>query len=334
MKKELFTFLVTVGTVIGSGFLSGKEIVVFFSRFGLMSFPCIVLAFFLFWALFYFFLTHGQGAIERLKVSKFSNLINILICLTLSSAMFAGSIDLVSFTGIAFSCLVLFIILACCYYIIRNGIGSLEKLNLLLVPLMVVLLIVCVGKLLVKGQLEAGVYSFSYVGIFYSIMYVFLNCSNSGLVIAHVGSGLTRKQKARVSFFSALVLCVILLLANIVLLENNTVFAEDMPLLALFAGGTKTVMQVVILFGCVTTLFSLVYSVSQSLRGLFKSRLMVYSLSVVVPLVISFLGFGPIVSYLYPVTSVLGIALLSDLFFVPFFKQTYKCIHARSKNAK
>lgn len=334
MRKALLTFLVTVGTVIGSGFLSGKEIVVFFSRFGLISYPCIALAFFLFWGLFYFFMTHGTGAIERLKNSRLSNLINIIICLTLSSAMFAGSVDLLGFSGTAISCIVLFAILTCCYYIIKKGIGSLEKLNLILVPLMIVLLVICVGRSLVGGAVKLSAPTFSYMGIYYSFMYVLLNCSNSGIVIAHMGRDLTRKQKARVSFFSALVLCIILLLANTLLLQNDGVFSEDMPLLSLFSGGAKLVMQVVILFGCVTTLFSLVYSVSQSLRGLFKSRLTIYGLSVVVPLVISFLGFGLIVSYFYPITSILGLALLSDLFFIPFFKQAYKSIHYRRKNAK
>ena len=38
--------LAIVGTIVGSGFISGKEIAVFFTRFGLFSYPCIFLAFF------------------------------------------------------------------------------------------------------------------------------------------------------------------------------------------------------------------------------------------------------------------------------------------------
>jgi len=334
MGNAFLTFLVTIGTVIGSGFLSGKEIVVFFSRFGIFSFPCIIIAFFLFWGLFYFFLIQGDKAINRLENSHLANILNIVICLILSSAMLAGSIDLISFAGNFISTLVLMLILACCFLIIKRGAKSLEKLNLLLVPLMVFILLVCIMKIIFTGHLSLRNPSFSYLGIFYSVMYVVLNTSNSGIVIAHMGKGLTRKQKVRVSFFSALVLCVILLLANTVLLQNEGVFAEDMPLLALFSGSQKVIMQVVILFGCVTTLFSLVYSVSLGLRGLFKSATSKFALSVVFPLVVSFLGFGVIVTNFYPVTSVLGAYLLFDLFLLPFFKQTYQRIHNRGKNAK
>ena len=48
--------LAIVGTIVGSGFISGKEIAVFFTRFGLFSYPCIFLAFFLFWGIFYLIL--------------------------------------------------------------------------------------------------------------------------------------------------------------------------------------------------------------------------------------------------------------------------------------
>lgn len=334
MKKAFLTFIVMVGTVIGSGFLSGKEIVVFFSRFGLFSFPCIVFAFFLFWGLFQYFLMQGEKAVTRLENSKLSIFINFFICLVLSGAMFAGSIDAISSAGVAFAVITIALVLLCCFFIICKGLGSLEKLNLLLVPFMVIMLLSFVLGLIFRGKVEVTTKSISFVGIFYSFLYVLLNTSNSGIVIAHMGANLSHKQKARVSFFSALVLCLILLLVNLVLLQNPEAFEKDMPLLSLFDGWQGVVMQVVILFGCVTTLFSLVYSMSQSLRGLIRNRLVLFIICVVAPFLISFLGFGFIVSYFYPVTSVLGACLLSELFFVPFFKQAYKRVHDRGENAK
>ena len=60
MAKVFVAVLVLFGAVLGSGFASGKEIVVFFSRFGNLSFLYIFLAAFLFFLLFYFFLKNAE----------------------------------------------------------------------------------------------------------------------------------------------------------------------------------------------------------------------------------------------------------------------------------
>lgn len=332
MNKAMLTYMVMVGTVIGSGFLSGKEIVVFFSRFGYLSFLCIPIAFCLFWALFYFFLNHGGIAIRRLQKSRFSNLLNIFICIVLSAAMFAGAADLVSFTGRFLTIMIMAIIIFCCFHVIRNGMGSLEKMNLIMVPFMVVILFICLCFQFGDGPIQNVSSGFSTWGIYYAIMYVILNTANSGIVIANMGETLSVKQKRKVAFFAAFTLCAILLLANIVLLKHAYAFEQDMPLLSLFDGWQQVIMQVVILFGCVTTLFSLVYTLAGSIRVFMQRSLFVSLTSVGFPFGLSFLGFGFIVSHFYPITSVLGIFLLCDLFFIPFFKQIHERVHASGKH--
>lgn len=334
MNKSFLTFLVTVGTVIGSGFLSGKEIVVFFSRFGKISFVGVFIAFFLFWALFRFMLGYGERAVARLKTSKFSNILNILICVVLAAAMFAGSQELIVFTGPVIAILTITIIIFVCFYIIKHGLGSLEKANLILVPFMVVVLLISEILLLIKGGNQTITIPSNFLSLYYSVMYVILNTANSGVVLAHMGQSLNRKQKARVSFLSALVLGLILLVTNIVLLHSPESFSMDMPLLSLFSGGHKVLMQILILIGCTTTLFSIVFALSNSLRGLIKNEKVVQWLSVIFPFAVSFLGFGKIVAFFYPISSVLGVFLICDLFLLPFFKQAYKKIHSACKKAK
>ncbi len=333
-SRPLQTFMVIIGTVIGSGFLSGKEIVVFFTRFGKMSYLCIFLAFLLFFGLFYFFLTKGSKTLAHLNKSKFTNLLNCLICFILSGAMFAGIFSLLEETHILIRIIVMAI---CLFYSIRvvlKGATLLEKLNLILVPLMIIFLIFNLFNLfaLKKGTLFVG--SFFPFSIFYCFLYVILNTSNSSIVISSLSEQLSKKQKVQVSFFSSLTLSLILLFANIVLLQNSYAFSEDMPLLTLFNGWQKIVMSIIILLGCITTLFSLVYTMSNSLRGVCDNIFFVLTFSVVLPFVFSFLGFGFIVANFYPITSVLGIFLLCELFLIPFFKKAYKKIHSASKHTK
>lgn len=331
--KVFSAVLVIVGTVIGSGFMSGKEIVVFFSRFGWISFPCILIAFLLFWALFNFFLKNGDKAEEKLKKSKFSNIINFLICTILSSAMIAGCIELLSGLSLILKIVIMSAILIYCFVIIQKGLGSLEKANFVLVPIMIVVLLsgLAFAQHSSSGQFDNG---FSSWGIFYCLLYVLLNTSNSCIVLAKIGRGLNEKQKARVSLISALALFVILLFANLVLLQNKDVFSQDMPLLFLFDRPWSFVMQAVILLGCVTTLFSLVFASSGSVRGLCRNNIFIGVISVILPLCISASGFGNIVSFLYPLTSVLAVFLLCDLFWIPFFKRAYTKIHSARKDAK
>ena len=333
--KVFSAILVIIGTVIGSGFMSGKEIVVFFSRFGVFSFPCIVIAFFLFWLLFNFFLKNGDKADEKLKNSKFSNVINFLICTILSSAMIAGCTELLSPLPALIRFFVLGVILFFCFFIIKKGLGGLEKANFLLVPVMVIVLIIGLICATNFSNMQISMStSFSSWGVFYCLLYVLLNTSNSCIVLAKLGKGLNKSQKARVSFLSALALFVILLFANLVLLQNKDVFSQDMPLLSLFDRPWSIVMQAMILLGCVTTLFSLVFASSGSVRGLCRNNFFIGVTSVILPLAISAGGFGNIVSLLYPLTSVLAVFLLCDLFFIPFFKRAYTKIHSARKDTK
>ena len=335
VMKVFSAILVVIGTVIGSGFMSGKEIVVFFSRFGWLSFPCIGLCFFLFFLLFDFFLRHGEEAKERLKNSKFSLIINFFICTILSAAMIAGCINLLSSFHVLIKIAIIGAILIYCVSVIRKGMGSLEKANLALVPVMIIVLIIALS---ISIKSSSGVFhkagEYSAYSILYSILYVLLNTSNSCIVLAKVGSKMTDKQKVRVSFFSALALSLILLFANFVLLQNESVFGQDMPLLSLFKGRGAFIMQMIIMLGCVTTLFSLVLTNAESVRGLCNKTWFLGLVCLIIPLGISLCGFGNIVSLLYPLTSVLGVFLLCDLFMIPFFKRTYAKIHSRRKNAK
>lgn len=333
MKNSLSAIFLIIGTVVGSGFISGKEIVVFFSRFGAYSFLGIFLTFFFFAFLFYIILNKGEEALQRLKSSRFSFVINLIICMIFTSAMFAGVNNLLTFDKIYINFIVLILILFVCFIIFKRGLKSLNKLNYFLIPIMLGILIMIVALKLNFSPIKF-VSSLGEMSFLYSILYVILNTANSAVLIAEIGKNLNRKQKARVSIISALVLMLILLLVNIVLLQNSSSFVEDMPLISLFSGWQKVMMNIVVFIGCITTLFSLVFVSSSSMRGLCNNEFIIFSISVLMPAMLSLLGFGFIVTYFYPITSILGVFLLYDLFFKSLFKRTNQKIHSSSKDTK
>lgn len=332
MKNSLATIFAILGTVIGSGFISGKEITVFFTRFGIFSFPCIFLSFFIFWGLFYLVLEKGSFALEKLKHSKFSFVISLVISTIFSSAMFAGTTNLLNFNNNFINFLIFGLILILCFIIYRKGIKFLNKLNYFLIPFMLIVLFIILTSNLSFEAITISKPSYGGLSFFYCLLYCLLNTSNGCVLIAKFSSSLTKRQKARVSFLSALVLMLILLFANVVLLKSS--FDESMPLLSVLSGWQGAIMLVIIFIGCITTLFSLVFTSSFMMRGLCNNEFFVFFISLIVPLFCSLLGFNFIVTELYPISSILGAIILADLFFIPFFKRTDNKIHSSGKYTK
>lgn len=319
MKNSFNCFLAIIGTVIGSGFISGKEIVVFFSRFGELSFLAVFLSFFLLFYLFKFILNKGEKALLKLKNSKISFILNIFLCLIFSSAMFAGIANILTFNLKFLNYFIFFIVIFLCFFVFKKGIGGLNKLNLIFVPIMsVVFLLAVVTKIKFVAMSQDSFGGLSFV---YAILYCIMNTSNGCVMIAGFSSSLSSKQKTRVAFFSALALSVLLLLANIVLLQNPSSFESAMPMLCLFEGASLVIMTSMVFVGCLTTLLTLTYTLSSSMRGLCKSELLIFFVSVLLPLILSLLGFNFIVEYLYPLTSILGVYILFDLFFASTLKR-------------
>lgn len=331
MKNSISAFLAIIGTVIGSGFISGKEIVVFFSRFGWFSFPCIILSFFILYFLFYFILIKGENALLRLKNSKISFFLNLFLCLIFSSAMLAGIASALSFKFTILNYLVFSGVLALCFFVFKRGIGALNKLNLIFVPIMSVIFLISLVLRIDFCPLSIS-NSLGGLSFFYCLLYCVMNTSNGGVMIAEFSSKLTLSQKRKVAFFSAFVLSALLLISNIVLLQNPNTFSSAMPILNLFSGLSHFVMTSMVFIGCLTTLLTLTYTLSSSMRGLCKSEIFVFFVSIMLPLFFSLLGFNFIVENLYPLASIIGIYILFDLFFAPLFKKRFAKIFKPFKN--
>lgn len=331
MIKEFSAFLTIIGMVVGSGFISGKEVVVFFSRFGGWSFVGIILSFFIFFLLFKLIL-FSQNSLVKYNSSCFAKIVNIILCTIFSSAMMGGINNLLNFSEKWINYLIFLLILLICLLIFLKGSYFFNKLNFIFVPLMVVVFVVMLLSNIAKPSWDAT--SHGELSIFYSLLYCLLNSANGCVILLPLSKTLSKKQKTRVAFFSALVLSLLLLLANVFLLSCPSALSSPMPLLEIFSGGTYICMTVVVGLGCLTTLFSLVYSCSCSFRGLCKKEFVNFFVSVILPSMISLLGFSSLVEFLYPLASILGGALLMQLFFIPLFKRGNKKIHAGGKNTK
>lgn len=319
MKKVLLVVFLILGTVIGSGFSTGKEIVVFFSRFGYYSFLFIPIAFVLFYFVFLFLMTKGR---ERLKGKRQSKLISILmlLCATIfSSSMFAGIENCMQNISTFLKIMLFAMVFALCFFACFKELKFLSGINLLLIPfLLIILATFFVIKLSSSSYVPFLTPNFvaGFVGGgFFCVLYVVLNISLSSVVIAKAGEGLTKKQTKLACFFAAFVLSVFILIIDVLVLCNYDLVNSAMPLLAMSEGVFAILLRFVIMVGCLTTLFSMVFVASSCCKELSCRDQIVFLLSVLLPFFFGKIGFSYIVSFLYPIASYLGVILLFLLFF-------------------
>lgn len=332
MSKVFVVVFLIFGTVVGSGFSSGKEIMVFFSRFGVLSYFYILIACFLFFLLFYFFLNYGKNISKFLEKSKILNLIIAFISLIFCSSMFAGIKSLFEYLPNWLYIISIIGLILICVIITLKGIKGFEKLNLILMPsTSIIFLIVLIYALFISSN-----FSFetnSWAGFLYCPLYVALNTSMSGLVIAKVGDGLTKKQTVFASLFSTLLLLVFLMLGNFVLQQNTESFISEMPFLYLTKNNSFmfVLAYIVVLVGCFTTLISQCLTLKSFFEKFIKNDFVVSLFSVVSPFLVSGLGFSQIVSFLYPICSVLGIVILIYMILFAFTANEDNILESNNK---
>lgn len=309
MAKVFIVVFLIFGTVFGAGFSSGNEIVVFFSRFGVLSYFYILLAGFLLFWIFYFFLTTKIS--RTVEASKFLNVLIFFISLVFCASMFAGVNDLFSYFPNWLFVVLVALLLGFCIIVTQKGVAGIERVNLVLMPFIaIVFLIILIFSLSVKS--ETSLQTNSWAGFLYSPLYVALNTSMSGFVVSQVGESLSKKQAFWISFVSSILIVAFLLLGNAVLQQNSDKFFSEMPFLEIVKENKFLFMltYLVILVGCFTTLISLTVTLKTSIEKMVKKSWKASLIAVFSPFLISVLGFSEIISMLYPLCSVLGVFML------------------------
>lgn len=315
---------VIFGTLVGSGFSSGKEIMVFFSRFGVLSYLYIFVAFVFFFLLLFLLLANGKIVSASFEKSKILHCVVFFVSIVFCSSMFAGVKNLFSYLPGKMCVLALIFLVFGCVFVTMKGMKGLEKLNFFLMPITTVIFL-CVLVFEASLKSHFSLVTNSWAGVLYCPLYVSLNVSMSSLVIAKLGEKLNKKQAFFVSLFVSVLILSFLLLGNVVLQKNPQTISSEMPFLSLVNGNkiAFALCYFVIFVGCFTTLISLCLTLKGSFQIFVKNDFCATLFAVLVPLLVSILGFSQIVSFLYPICSVLGVFVLVYVFFVMAEKKIF-----------
>lgn len=153
IKKVTYTALTFVGTIVGSGFASGQEVLQFFGIYGVPGILGIVLSFFMFIIYGYMILSIGYhmgwdnyeqlfSNLFKKRTSIFFDFIFSLFLLGISSVMVAGAgavinnyLHVPNFIGSLFTLLLALLI-------VNSGITGIIRVNTLIVPLLIIFILV------------------------------------------------------------------------------------------------------------------------------------------------------------------------------------------------
>lgn len=338
MRKNVFVLsFFIIGTLIGAGFASGKEIVTFFSRFGYLSVGLAVVCGYLFYVLTKMFLmssyslsvnNYGEVSDKLFKNKITKVLINVILTLSfllVVSSMIAGSnalghILIPNYNGYLISLATTIV----SFIVTLGGVKLMQKINLYLVPIMLILLVVtCVLSYflveptndMVFKSLELSDY---FMGLGSTILYVSLNLLTTCFLLIQIGRNYTQKEIHKTSVVIGITISLLIIIATVAMINSNfNIFESEMPIIALALNMSThwaIIVSVVVWLAIFTTIVSTIYVVAEYLKKYFKSYKLSLIFSLIFAFVVSIVGFSNIVKYVYPIMGVLGLVFIILVF--------------------
>ena len=280
-----------VGSVVGAGFATGQEVLLFFGSDGAGS---LLLAS-LFMSLCSFaFMQIGAKKGMNVKVAFTTDALVSLSSFAVYAAMIAAAEEvLAGLTGQNG----LSVLLAVGVGVLSGkGRERLATLNLLAVPLMAAIIAVVGARS--GGAVVGGFRPLS------ALAYGGMNLLFSGALMLKEGEESTLAERLMASLVSGGVIFLMLFF-----MRRAVSAGSDMPFLdAAFREGLGTAAQIGVLLAIVTTMASCAFLTADRLAALTRDPLFAVSLVTLVGILLSLFGFAAIVRTSYPVVSYLGLA--------------------------
>ncbi|MGM0974768.1 MAG: YkvI family membrane protein [Bacillota bacterium] len=316
-----------IGTVVGAGFATGKEIIEFFTNFGVLGFFGILISGLLFVVIgtkIMFFAhriqAHSYQEFNTFlfgnSLGRFINGLTFIILFGVTSVMLSGTGAIFhEQLGLPYQVGILFT-LVLCFYIMTKGLDGVLGINALVVPMMLffglILLIPTVSSDQPLFQnLDWGLWR-GYVNPF---IYVSFNLAMAQAVLIPLGKEINDENTIRWGgFWGGIGLLFILLSCHLALSIQPNVNSYDIPMAEVIKGFGLAVhiLFIIVIYGeIITTLVGNVFGLSRQMQRyipLSGNYLVLVILGV--SYIISLVGFGVLVEFLYPIFGYVGLLIL------------------------
>lgn len=313
MKKVFKAVALFIGTVVGAGFASGKEVAVYFN--GLSPLTTIISGLFLGFFCSLFMLS---GKKNFLFYPKWFKVVTFFCSVITMSAMCAGAENVIRplfpFGGLLLTALSIIVAVL--------GMKQVKAINAIIVPAIVVGIFLLFFK---NGELNL---SGSFLP-FKPISYAALNLLIAGNLMADLGKEMSNKEIVASGIASAVVMSAMLFCLGAVVIGKN----GEMPLLDVAINlGFKAVAIALVLFAIFTTMVSSAKLIIDDLTLLTKSKTISFFACLVLCYPLSLVGFEHLITYGYPLVSLFGLiqlamTLIKALHFKPNHRRHYRRRH-------
>ena len=325
--------MVIIGTLIGAGFASGREIYLFFFRFGKIGILGIFLSSIMTGLIIYFTLKlainkeiDNYDEILRECNTKHSIVnffikgivtIFLLVSFYVMIAGFSAYIKQAYNISNYISSTIFSIVI---YIILKRNIQGMMKINTILVPIILILIIFLGFKNLpyILSKPEITTFENCNNWFIYSILYASYNSIILIPVVITLRKYIFTKQKIKYVSIISTALIIILALCIFGLLLKGNMYTKnlEMPLLAIiseYGDLLKGIYGIVIVISIFTSAISVGYSFLENVSNekTYKMNLIIICVSGVV---VSNIGFSALVQNLYPIFGVIGIIQLLFIF--------------------
>ena len=232
------------------------------------------------------------------------------LCLfILTSSMFAGSLAIAETINISKIIFALITAVAC-YFVVIGNVKIIEKISIILVPIIIVVMIcICGFK---TFQFYDGDF---FLSILSSSNYVFMNIVTLGLFVLETGHSYTKKQSIVVSLTCSIIVFVMLILCNNAII-NFDLTQMSMPVLAMSTqkGFVPWIITAITIWiGLFTTIISCVFVLGNFLNKYVKNYKLTIFFTLLATLACSNFGFAFLVGYVYWIIGFVGIILVAKV---------------------
>ncbi|TLS37595.1 YkvI family membrane protein [Pseudalkalibacillus caeni] len=326
-----------IGTVVGAGFATGKEIVQFFTIYGMAGIIGVfITGMFFIWIGTKIMLISNEIKAEShhqlneylfgKKIGALVNGIFVVILFGVTSIMIAGTgaifseqMEFPSFIGITVAILL-------CYFVLTRGINGVFLLNIIVVPVMICFS-VSIGLLLLPKAVDfltvPVMYELTEPGWFLSAFaYIGFNLTMAQTVLVPIGMEIEDKRTIKVGgAIGGAGLLLILITGFIALSSMPNLESVEIPMgevIKTFGSLIHLLYISVILGEILTTVIGNAFGLTkqiQHLTGFSEKNIIIVIL--IVCLLISRIGFGTLLSILYPIFGGIGVLTVLMIAFQP-----------------
>ena len=353
MKNELIKIFqvatVFIGTIVGAGLASGKEITEFFTQYGTKSFLGIICC-----GIFYILIS---SIISKISIDynlssysdvmstispnifgKFTGIITTLFLISSASIILAGSGALIhQFFGIPKIVGSLIMIFIAIFFLLRDTEGLIE-VNSFIVPALIITLTLITTLYFAFCKDSVSLNNISSFpskksGILIStILYAGYNTLSASGVLVPLSTQMKNTNTMTIGVIcGAIGLTILCFMINLLLTVNQPyIYKYEIPLLFVanrFGNILQALLLVIIWLEMFSTEVSDVYSISKTLEQTFHIEFKKAIFIVIIfALLISQFGFGNLITKLYPMFGLLSLIFIFQciIFFIKHRKYTSK----------